>query len=70
MRGSSSHAVPADDEREAAIRFEEALRADLDHWPFWRGRLLLTHGRWLRRQNELAARGSDAPLDLRDRDER
>jgi hypothetical protein len=45
MSGSSSHAVLADDEREAAIRFEEALSADLDHWPFWRGRLPVTHGR-------------------------
>ena len=48
-----ARAVLADDEREAAVRFEEALSADLDHWPFWRGRLLLAHGRWLRRHRRV-----------------
>jgi DNA-binding CsgD family transcriptional regulator/tetratricopeptide (TPR) repeat protein len=48
-----ARAVLADDEREAAVRFEEALGADLDHWPFWRGRLLLAHGRWLRRHRRI-----------------
>ena len=38
---------------EAAARFEEALSADLDRWPFWRGRLLLAHGRWLRRHRRV-----------------
>ena len=58
-----ARAVLADDEREAAVRFQEALNADLDHWPFWRGRLLLAHGRWLRRHRHVtdsraaAARG-------------
>ena len=48
-----ARAVLADDEREAAVRFEEALSADLDRWPFWRGRLLLAHGRWLRRHRHV-----------------
>ena len=48
-----ARAVLADDEREAAERFEEALGADLDRWPFWRGRLLLAHGRWLRRHRHV-----------------
>jgi DNA-binding CsgD family transcriptional regulator len=48
-----ARAVLADDEREAAARFEEALGADLDRWPFWRGRLLLAHGRWLRRHRRV-----------------
>jgi ATP/maltotriose-dependent transcriptional regulator MalT len=48
-----ARAVLAEDEREAAARFDEALRADLDRWPFWRGRLLLAHGRWLRRHRHV-----------------
>jgi DNA-binding CsgD family transcriptional regulator len=48
-----ARAMLADDEREAAARFEEALGADLDRWPFWRGRLLLAHGRWLRRHRHV-----------------
>ncbi len=55
-----ARAVLADDEREAAARFEEALNADLDRWPFWRGRLLLAHGRWLRRRRRIT--DSRAPL--------
>ena len=55
-----ARAVLADDEREAAVRFEEALGADLDRWPFWRGRLLLAHGRWLRRHPHVT--DSRAPL--------
>jgi DNA-binding CsgD family transcriptional regulator len=55
-----ARAVLADDEREAAARFEEALNADLDRWPFWRGRLLLAHGRWLRRRRHVT--DSRAPL--------
>ena len=50
----------ADDEHEAAVRFDEALSADLDRWPFWRGRLLLAHGRWLRRHRRVI--DSRAPL--------
>jgi DNA-binding CsgD family transcriptional regulator len=49
-----ARAVLADDEAEAAERFEAALAADLDRWPFWRGRLLLAHGRWLRRHRRVA----------------
>ena len=48
-----ARAVLADDEREAAAHFDEALGADLDHWPLWRGRLLLAHGRWLRRRRHV-----------------
>ena len=55
-----ARAVLAEDEREAAARFEEALGADLDRWPFWRGRLLLSHGRWLRRHRHVT--DSRAPL--------
>jgi DNA-binding CsgD family transcriptional regulator len=49
-----ARAVLADDEREAAARFDEALGADLGRWPFWRARLLLAHGRWLRRHRRVA----------------
>ncbi|HWM11182.1 MAG TPA: AAA family ATPase [Solirubrobacteraceae bacterium] len=55
-----ARAMLADDEREAAESFEEALAADLDRWPFWRGRLLLAHGRWLRRRRHVM--DSRAPL--------
>ena len=48
-----ARAVLADDDREAAVRFDEALTADLDRWPFWRGRLLLAHGRRLRRRRHV-----------------
>jgi DNA-binding CsgD family transcriptional regulator/tetratricopeptide (TPR) repeat protein len=55
-----ARAVLADDKREAAGRFEEALGADLERWPLWRGRLLLAHGRWLRRRRRVT--DSRAPL--------
>jgi ATP/maltotriose-dependent transcriptional regulator MalT len=55
-----ARAVLADDEREAAVRFEEALSADLDRWPLWRCRLLLAYGRWLRRRRRIME--SRAPL--------
>jgi DNA-binding CsgD family transcriptional regulator len=48
-----ARAVLADDEHEAAERYDAALNADLDHWPLWRGRLLLAHGRWLRRHRQV-----------------
>jgi hypothetical protein len=51
-----ARAVLADDDREAAARFEEALSADLARWPLWRGRLLLAHGRWLRRRRRVTDR--------------
>jgi DNA-binding CsgD family transcriptional regulator len=40
--------------------FQEALSADLDRWPFPRGRVLLAYGEWLRRQRRIAE--SRAPL--------
>ena len=58
-------AVLAQAPGEAADRFDEALGADLTHWPLQRARLLLAYGRWLRRQRRIA--GSRAPLrDARD----
>ena len=57
-----ARAVLADDEGEAATRFDEALSADLDRWPFWRGRILLAHGRWLRRHRRV----SDSRASLRE----
>ena len=55
-----ARAVLADGELEAAERFQEALSADLEQWPFWRGRLLLAYGRWLRRTQRIG--DSRAPL--------
>jgi DNA-binding CsgD family transcriptional regulator len=55
-----TRAVLADDEGDAVNRFEEALGANLDRWPFWRGRLLLAYGRWLRRHRRVT--DSRAPL--------
>lgn len=55
-----ARAVLAEDDRQAAVRFDDALGADLGHWPFWRGRLLLAHGRWLRRRRRVTE--SRAPL--------
>jgi ATP/maltotriose-dependent transcriptional regulator MalT len=60
-----ARAVLADDDDEATARFEEALAAGLERWPFWRGRLLLAHGRRLRRVRRVM--DSRAPLrDARD----
>ena len=50
----------AADEDEAAARFDDALSAGLERWPLWRGRLLLAHGRWLRRRRRVM--DSRAPL--------
>ena len=55
-----ARAVLVEDDREATGRFDEALNADLDRWPFWRGRLLLAYGRWLRRHRRIME--SRAPL--------
>ncbi|HZE67774.1 MAG TPA: AAA family ATPase [Sporichthyaceae bacterium] len=55
-----ARALLAVDGVEAGARFDEALGADLTGWPFWRARLLLGHGRWLRRQRRVAE--SRAPL--------
>ena len=43
----------ADDDN-AAQSFDAALGADMSSWPFQRGRLLLAHGRWLRRRRATA----------------
>jgi ATP/maltotriose-dependent transcriptional regulator MalT len=48
-----ARAVLADDDVQAADRFEQALNTNLDRWPFWRGRLLLAYGRWLRRHRRV-----------------
>jgi ATP/maltotriose-dependent transcriptional regulator MalT len=55
-----ARALLAHDPEEAAGRFDEALGADLTHWPLQRARLLLAYGQWLRRQRRIA--GSRAPL--------
>ena len=65
-----AHALLAQDPEEAAGRFDEALAADLTHWPLQRARLLLAHGRrpllahgqWLRRQRRIA----ESRIPLRD----
>jgi DNA-binding CsgD family transcriptional regulator len=63
--GCCTRALLAQDDQEAARHFDEALGADLAHWPFQRARLLLAYGQWLRRQRRIAE--SRAPLrDARD----
>jgi DNA-binding CsgD family transcriptional regulator len=60
-----ARAVLAQGAGEAAARFDEALDADLTHWPLQRARLLLAYGQWLRRQRRIA--DSRGPLrDARD----
>jgi DNA-binding CsgD family transcriptional regulator len=60
-----ARALLAQDPHEAADRFDEALGADLTHWPLQRARLLLGYGQWLRRQRRIAE--SRTPLrDARD----
>ena len=49
----------ADDDHAESL-FHRALRADLSAWPLYRARLLLSYGRWLRRQRRSA--DSRAPL--------
>jgi len=49
-----ARAVLAQTPGEAADRFDEALGADLTHWPLQRARLLLAYGQWLRRQRRIA----------------
>ena len=49
-----ARALLAEDDAEASKRFDEALAADLSRWPFWRARLSLAYGRWLRRQRHIA----------------
>ena len=55
-----ARALLAEDEREAALRFEEALRADAGLGRFSRARAQLAQGRWLRRRRQIA--DSRAPL--------
>jgi DNA-binding CsgD family transcriptional regulator len=60
-----ARALLAQDPQEATSRFDAALSADLTNWPLQRARLLLAHGRWLRRQRRIAE--SRTPLrDARD----
>jgi DNA-binding CsgD family transcriptional regulator len=49
-----ARAILATDPAIAAERFEEALSADLARWPFQRARVLLAHGRWMRRERRVA----------------
>jgi ATP/maltotriose-dependent transcriptional regulator MalT len=55
-----ARALLAEDEHEAAGRFDEALGADYARWPLQRARLLLSYGRWLRRQRRISE--SRSPL--------
>jgi DNA-binding CsgD family transcriptional regulator len=55
-----ARALLAEDEQDAATRFHEALHADYTHWPLQRARLLLSYGKWLRRQRRVSE--SRAPL--------
>jgi DNA-binding CsgD family transcriptional regulator len=41
------------DDREAEARFQSALAGDLVPWPFFRGRLQLAYGTWLRRHRRV-----------------
>ena len=50
--------VAAEDEAEPL--YQTALSSDLTSWPCYRGRLLLSYGRWLRRQRRVGE--SRAPL--------
>src|SRR5437879_6781869 len=52
--GCCTRALLAEDDQEAADRFDEALGANLTNWPFQRARLLLAYGQWLRRQRRIA----------------
>jgi DNA-binding CsgD family transcriptional regulator len=55
-----ARALLAEDDQDAATRFDEALHADYAHWPLQRARLLLSYGKWLRRQRRVSE--SRAPL--------
>ncbi|MDQ6790105.1 MAG: LuxR C-terminal-related transcriptional regulator [Candidatus Dormibacteraeota bacterium] len=41
------------DDAIAGTLFQEALSAELSHWPFQRAQLLLAYGEWLRRQRRI-----------------
>jgi len=47
-------------EDEAEALYQEALSSELRNWPCFRGRLLLSYGRWLRRHRRIAE--SRAPI--------
>jgi ATP/maltotriose-dependent transcriptional regulator MalT len=55
-----ARALLARDDDSAQTCFDNALRADLDRWPFQRARLQLAYGEWLRRQRRIT--DSRAPL--------
>jgi DNA-binding CsgD family transcriptional regulator len=55
-----ARAVAANAADEAEALYQAALSSDLRNWPCFRGRLLLSYGRWLRRQRRVAE--SRAPI--------
>ena len=55
-----ARALLAEDDQDAATRFDEALHADYTHWPLQRARLLLSYGKCLRRLRRVSE--SRAPL--------
>ena len=55
-----ARAILETESEDASARFDEALSADLSRWPFQRARLLLAHGRWLRRERRVS--DSRSPL--------
>jgi DNA-binding CsgD family transcriptional regulator len=55
-----ARAILETESENASARFDEALSADLSRWPFQRARLLLAHGRWLRRERRVS--DSRSPL--------
>ncbi|HET6551327.1 MAG TPA: helix-turn-helix transcriptional regulator, partial [Solirubrobacter sp.] len=61
LRASLAYIRPlvAGDERAGEL-FDAALNGELSSWPCFRARLLLAHGRWLRRRRRVA--DSRAPL--------
>jgi DNA-binding CsgD family transcriptional regulator len=61
LQASLSYARPLlGDDEQAEELFQAGLSADLTRWPFFRARLLLAYGAWLRRQRRVAE--SRAPL--------
>ena len=55
LRASLTYVRPMlAEDADAEPLFQEALAADLTHWPFLRGRLQLAYGSWLRRQRRAA----------------
>lgn len=55
LEAMAAYARPliAGDEEGTEDLYHRALRSGLSNWPFHRARLLLAHGRWLRRQRRL-----------------